>query len=167
MSKILTTMRGLRLTGHGGLDMLELADDLPLPCPGSRNVLNWMVTVGVNHTDINTRTAWCSRQAGASKDDSWSGTLLLPPRIQGANVCGETVATGRVIETGRTGEWVLVELCLREVDRMTPDQAWYLGLECDGGFVEYMVAATRRAWRIDSPFSAIKLASFPCSYSTA
>lgn len=167
MSKIPTTMRGLWLTGHGGLGMLELRDDLTLPCPGSRDVLNWVVTVGVNNTDINTRTAWYSKQAGASEDASWSGTLLLLPRIQGANVCDEIVATGQDIETGRTGERVLVELCLREVDGMIPDHASYFGLECDGGFAEYMVASTRRAWRIHSPLSAIKLASFPCSYSTA
>lgn len=166
MSKIPTTMRCLWLTGHGGPGMLELRDDLTLPCPGSRDVLNWVVTVWVNNTDINTRTAWYSKQAGASEDASWSKTLLSLPHIQGANVCDEIVATGPDIETGRTGEPVLVELCLREVDGMIPYNAFYFGLKCDGGFSEYMVAATRRAWRIDRPLSAINLASFPCSYST-
>jgi NADPH:quinone reductase-like Zn-dependent oxidoreductase len=167
MSKTPTTMRGVWLTGHGGLDMLELRDDLPVPRPGSRDVLIRVAAAGVNNTDINTRTAWYSKQAGATEDASWSGPPLSLPRIQGADVCGEIVATGQDIETGRIGERVLVEPCLREVDGKILDQAWYLGSECDGGFAEYMVVAARHAWHIDSSLSAIELASFPCSYSTA
>ena len=33
------TMRGVWLTGHGDVDMLELRGDIPVPRPGRRDVL--------------------------------------------------------------------------------------------------------------------------------
>jgi len=44
---------------------------------------------------------------------------------------------------------------------------WYFGSECDGGFAEYTVVASRHAYSIKSELSDVELSSFPCSYSTA
>jgi NADPH:quinone reductase-like Zn-dependent oxidoreductase len=167
MQAVPTTMRGIHLLGHGGLDKLQFRDDIPVPRPGARDVLIRVGAAGVNNTDLNTRLAWYSKQAGASEDASWTGEPLTFPRIQGADVCGQIVATGQEVASKRIGERVLIEPCLREVDGEILDQPWYLGSECDGGFAEYVVVAARHAWRIDSPLSEIELASFPCSYSTA
>ena len=52
------TMRGVWLTGHGGMDKLEIRQDIPVPVPGPRDVLVRVAAAGVNNTDINTRTAW-------------------------------------------------------------------------------------------------------------
>ncbi len=167
MSDFPKTMRGVWLTGHGGPEKLELHNDIPVPNPGSRDVLIRVAAAGVNNTDINTRTAWYSKKEGASDDASWSGEPLHFPRIQGADVCGRIVAVGNEIGEHRIGERVLIEPCIREANGQMLEQPWYLGSECDGGFASYTVVASRHAYRINSQLTDTELASFPCSYSTA
>ena len=167
MSDFPKTMRGVWLTGHGGPEKLELHNDIPVPNPGSRDVLIRVAAAGVNNTDINTRTAWYSKKEGASDDASWSGEPLHFPRIQGADVCGRIVAVGNEIGEHRIGERVLVEPCIREANGQMLEQPWYFGSECDGGFASYTVVASRHAYRINSQLTDTELASFPCSYSTA
>ncbi|MCY0149082.1 hypothetical protein OEG84_15550 [Hoeflea sp. G2-23] len=91
------TMRGMILTGHGGLEKLEWREDLAVPVPGAGEVLIRVGASAVNNTDINTRIGWYSKSvrgdtaSGAAKgyatetgeDGSWSGTPLTFPRIQG------------------------------------------------------------------------------------
>ena len=167
MSDFPKTMRGVWLTGHGGPEKLELHNDIPVPNPGSRDVLIRVAAAGVNNTDINTRTAWYSKKEGASDDASWSGEPLHFPRIQGADVCGRIVAVGNEIGEHRIGERVLIEPCIREANGQMLEQPWYFGSECDGGFASYTVVASRHAYRINSQLTDTELASFPCSYSTA
>ena len=100
-------MRGVWLTGHGGPDKLEVRSDIPVPRPGPREVLIRVAAAGINNTDINTRTAWYSKNDGAGKDASWAGKPLQFPRIQGIDVCGRIVEVGEAIDTGRIGKLVL------------------------------------------------------------
>lgn len=167
MTDLPVTMRGVWLTGHGDMDKLEIRQDIPVPVPGSRDVLVRVAAAGVNNTDINTRVAWYSKNEGASEDASWAGQALKFPRIQGADVCGRIVAVGNEVGTDRIDERVLIEPCIQEANGEILDQPWYFGSECDGGFAEYAVVAARHAHRIDSELSDVQLASFPCSYSTA
>lgn len=160
-------MRGVWLTGHGGLDKLEVRDDIPVPRPGRGEVLIRVAAAGVNNTDINTRLAWYSKHEGASEDASWAGEPIPFPRIQGIDVCGRIVEAGEGVGAERVGERVLVEPCLREAGGRALERPWYLGSECDGGFAEYVTVAARHAYRIDSELDDVALASFPCSYSTA
>lgn len=160
-------MRGVWLTGHGGLDKLEVRDDIPVPRPGRGEVLIRVAAAGVNNTDINTRLAWYSKHEGASEDASWAGEPIRFPRIQGIDVCGRIVEAGEGVGAERVGERVLVEPCLREAGGRALERPWYLGSECDGGFAEYVAVAARHAYRIESELDDIALASFPCSYSTA
>lgn len=62
---------------------------------------------------------------------------------------------------------MLIEPCIREANGETLITPWYFGSECDGGFAEYTVVASRHAYKIESKFDSSELASFPCSYSTA
>ncbi len=167
MNELPVTMRGVWLTGHGDMDKLDIRQDIPVPEPGPRDVLVRVAAAGVNNTDINTRVAWYSKKEGASEDASWTGKPLKFPRIQGADVCGQIIAVGREVSADRIDERVLIEPCLREANGKILDQPWYFGSECDGGFAEYTVVATRHAHKIISELSDIDLASFPCSYSTA
>ena len=137
------TMRGVWLTGHGGLDKLEVRSDIPVPRPGPRDVLVRVAAAGVNNTDINTRTAWYSKKGGASADASWAGARIQFPLIQGADVCGRIVATGEDVSANRIGERVLIEPCIREANGQELERPWYFGSECDGGFAEYAVVASR------------------------
>ncbi|MGD9353105.1 MAG: alcohol dehydrogenase family protein [Desulfobacterales bacterium] len=167
MTDLPVTMRGVWLIGHGGMDKLDIRQDIPVPVPGSHDVLVRVAAAGVNNTDINTRTAWYSKSEGGSEDASWSGQPLNFPRIQGADACGHIIAVGRDVSPERIGERVLIEPCIVEANGNTLAQPWYFGSECDGGFSEYTVVAARHAYKIDSELSDIDLASFPCSYSTA
>jgi NADPH:quinone reductase-like Zn-dependent oxidoreductase len=160
-------MRGVQLTGHGGLDKLVLRDDIPVPTPGPRDVLIKVSAAGVNNTDLNTRTGWYSKSNGEAGDASWTGNAVQFPRIQGADVCGYVVAAGEQVAGGLLHERVLVEPCLLEAGGKVLEQPWYFGSECDGGFGEYAVVAARHAHKIKSEFSDVELASFPCAYSTA
>lgn len=167
MTDLPKTMRGIWLIGHGDMDMLDIRQDIPVPIPGTRDVLVRVAAAGINNTDINTRVAWYSKKESASEDASWSGKPLNFPRIQGADVCGHIIAVGREVSFDRIGERVLIEPCIREANGGKLDKPWYLGSECDGGFAEYTVVAARHAHKIESELSDVQLASFPCSYSTA
>ncbi|WP_150104426.1 alcohol dehydrogenase family protein [Shewanella sediminis] len=167
MTTIPKTMMGIQLIGHGGPEMLQYRDDIPVPTPNPNEVLIRVSAAGVNNTDINTRTAWYSKNDGSSSDASWSGNTFVFPRIQGADVCGTIVAVGDNVSTKRIGERVLIEPCLSEANGQPLNSPWYYGSECDGGFAQYTVVADKHAYAVNSPLSDIELASFPCSYSTA
>lgn len=161
------TMRGIWLTGHGGFNKLEIRDDIPMPQPGTNDVLIQVKAAGVNNVDLNTRIAWYSKGDNSPEDASWTGQPISFPRIQGSDVCGYIVDVGANINRSRIGERVLVEPYLVEAQGKSLSRPWYLGSECDGGFAQYMVVASRHAYRVNSSLSDIELASFPCSYSAA
>lgn len=160
-------MFGVVLTGHGGPEMLEWHDDLPVPFPGKGDVIVRVGAAGVNNTDINTRIGWYSKSDGAAEDAGWTGEPLVFPRIQGIDVCGRIVAVGKGVDTARIGERVLIEPCLHEANGENLKTPWFLGSECDGGFAQYTRVASRHAHAIESDLTDVELASFPCSYSTA
>jgi NADPH:quinone reductase-like Zn-dependent oxidoreductase len=160
-------MKGVQLTGHGGLDKLAIRSDIPVPKPGPRDVLIRVGAAGVNNTDLNTRIGWYAKADGDSSNAGWNGEGMAFPRIQGADVCGEVVAVGAEVDPARLHQRVLIEPSLQEANGKPLEQPWYFGSECDGGFAEYTVVAARHAHAINSPFSDVELASFPCSYSTA
>ena len=112
MTDLPVTMRGVWLIGHGDMDKLDIRQDIPVPVPGSHDVLVRVAAAGVNNTDINTRIAWYSKSEGGSEDASWSGQPLNFPRIQGADVCGHIIAVGREVSSERIGERVLIEPCI-------------------------------------------------------
>ena len=167
MTEIRETMRGVVLTGHGGLEKLELRDDLPVPAPGRGEVLVRIAAAAVNNTDVNTRVAWYSKNQGADDDASWAGAPIAFPRIQGIDGCGHVSAVGEGVDPARVGERVLIEPCIREAKGETLARPWFFGSECDGAFAEYAVVAARHAFPVDSTLGDAELASFPCSYSTA
>ncbi len=167
MSTIAKTMKGILLTGHGGPEMLQYRNDIPVPTPAADEVLIRVAAAGINNTDINTRIAWYSKKGADSTDAGWSGDALTFPRIQGADVCGTIVAVGDNVSEERIGERVLIEPCLTQAKGQQRNPPWYFGSECDGGFAEYTVVAAQHAFAVNSPLSDLQLASFPCSYSTA
>ncbi|MEL0624881.1 alcohol dehydrogenase family protein [Marinomonas arenicola] len=160
-------MSGVVLNGNGGPEQLEYRQDLAVPTLASNDVLIKVGAAGVNNTDINTRTAWYSKQDSNSADASWAGAPLSFPLIQGADVCGVIVAVGDKVDAKRIGERVLIEPCVVEVDDTIHTPPWYFGSECNGGFAQYTKVASRHAYTINSTLTDIELASFPCSYSTA
>ncbi|MDJ0956540.1 MAG: alcohol dehydrogenase family protein [Arenicellales bacterium] len=177
-----TTMRGVYLTGIGGLDKLVYRDDIPVPLPQAEEVLVKVGACGMNNTDINTRTAWYSKSVTSetgsggregfaeaqSNDSTWAGSGLTFPRIQGADVAGCIVGVGKAVDDNRIGERVLIDPWIR--DPATPTDrslAGYFGSERDGGYAEYTTVPSVNAYRVDTELGDSELATFPCSYSTA
>ena len=176
-----TTMTAVLLTGHGGLDKLEVRHDVPVPEPGAGEVLIQVAAAGINNTDINTRIGWYSKKVDADTnaggaegfdtidddDASWSGTPLTFPRIQGADVCGRIVAVGDGVDAGRIGERVLVRNMIRTYVDYRPYECWTFGSEMDGGFAQFTMAPARETHRVSCDWTDAELASVPCAYSTA
>lgn len=174
-------MIGVVLTGHGGPEKLQYRTDLPVPKPGSDEVLIQVAAAGINNTDINTRIGWYSKGVKGSTesgtvsgwntreddDSSWSGTPLKFPRIQGADCCGRIVAVGDGVDAERVGERVLVRNMLRHYVEYRPYECWTFGSECDGAFAQYTTAPANETHKVDCDWSDIELGSVPCAYSTA
>ncbi len=181
MARFPTTMSAVLLTGHGGFDRLEYREDVPVPEPGSDEVLIRVAAAGVNNTDVNTRIGWYSQtvrgptaaggEAGfgveASVDGGWTGEPFSFPRIQGADCCGRIVAVGERVDEERLGERVLVRPLLQWGDDDRPFACWTFGSECDGAFAQYATAPARETFAVDCGWTDAELASIPCAYSTA
>ncbi|MGB1236478.1 MAG: alcohol dehydrogenase family protein [Planktomarina sp.] len=176
-----TTMTGVYLTGHGGIEMLDYRTDIPVPVAGRGEVLINVTASGMNNTDINTRVGWYSKSVttatndggaggfdGADDDDAaWSGTPLQLPRIQGADICGYIVAVGEDVDPARIGERVIVRTMMRAGADFRPFECWTMGSECDGGFAQFNKIHAVEAYKVDCDWSDAELASIPCAYSTA
>lgn len=167
MTPLPSTMKGVQLTQHGGLDSLKINPSIPVPSLTPNDVLIEVKAAGVNNTDLNTRIGWYSKGDNDADDAGWGGNALNLPLIQGADVCGYIVAVGDNVSKTRIGERVLVEPCLFEANSQALSSPWYFGSECDGGFAQYTKVASQHAHSINSSLSDVELASFPCSYSTA
>ena len=166
------------LTGHGGLDKLEIRNDVPVPRPAPGEVLIEVGACGVNNTDINTRIGWYSRSVTSetglgevneseTEDASWGGSAIAFPRIQGADVAGRIVAVGEGVSADRIGQRTLVDPVLRDPsDPGNRYRTGYFGSERDGGFAQYTTAPQENAAAVHSDLSNAELATFPCSYST-
>lgn len=174
-------MTAVYLTGHGGIETLEYRNDIPVPVPGTGEVLIKVAAAGVNNTDINTRIGWYSKKVvdatntGGTDgfeevddaDATWSGVPMEFPRIQGADCCGIIVAVGDSVDSARVGERVIVRNMLRSYVDYRPFECWTLGSECDGAFAQYTRAPAGETFKVESDWSDAELASIPCAYSTA
>jgi len=182
------TMTAVLLTGHGGFDRLRLKQDVPVPIPDPDEVLIRVLACGINNTDINTRIGWYSKSVttqtcdGAEKgiealedeDGSWSGEPLDFPLIQGADICGVIVRVGKKVNPARTGERVIVS-AMQPAPSSTPSSnplstigtCITLGSEINGGFAQYMSTRSNTAYKVNSDWTDVELASIPCAWSTA
>lgn len=165
-------MRAMQLLGHGGPEMLKLAE-VPVPTPAHDEVLVRVGAAGVNNTDINTRIGWYSKSIeGATGDGAgfdtdiadggWNGGLSFP-RIQGADVAGTVVAVGDDVDPSRVGQRVI----LRSMHEGPDGELVTVGSELDGGFAEYCAVRSEVAFAIECDLTDAELASFPCAFSTA
>jgi NADPH:quinone reductase-like Zn-dependent oxidoreductase len=173
-------MRAVLLTGHGGYEMLEVRDDVPVPTPGPTDVLVRVAASSVNNTDVNTRAGWYSKgvqsgtDAGAAlgfetakaHDAAWTGAAVAFPRIQGADCCGRIVAVGEQVDAVRIGERVLVRPVFDSPDA-PPPAFWWFGADCDGAFAEYALAPANETYRVECEWDDVVLAAVPCAFSTA
>lgn len=173
------TMHAFVLTGHGGLDALQLHTDWPTPAPADHEVLIRVGACGLNNTDVNTRSGWYSKAVSEAttggaydtvdeEDPTWGGTPITFPRIQGADTVGCVVACGASADQSLLGKRVMVDCWLRDWnDPHNKNNTGYFGSECDGGFAQYTTVHHRNVGVVDSKLSDAELATFSCSYTTA
>ena len=184
MPTLPSSMSGVLLMGHGGLEQLSYRTDLPVPTPAAGEVLLRVRAAAVNNTDINLRTGWYSNSviAGSNavreeagvpaapvEDSGWTGAPLDFPRIQGADACGEIVAVGPAVDAARIGERVIVDPVFHPAPGAGGAVAGplYFGSDCPGAFADYVCVPSLNAQRIASRLTDAELASFPCSYAAA
>lgn len=170
------TMSGVYLTGHGGPDVLEWREDIPVPVPGPGDVLVRVLAAGVNNTDINTRTGWYSKTVtGATDGDGsgdvesggWAGALRFP-RIQGADLCGEVVAVGEAVSGFTPGMRVTCGTNQPVPTPGNPVAIDVIGSEYDGAFAEYCRVPADRLYDVTaSPLSDVEIGAMPCAFGTA
>ncbi|UJA21383.1 zinc-binding dehydrogenase [Thermoleophilia bacterium SCSIO 60948] len=159
-------MIAVRLTGHGGLDKLEVAD-VPDPTPGPGEVLIEVGAAALNNTDIWTREGSYGSPGPAS---GWRGPIAFP-RIQGGDVAGRIAELGPGVDAElEVGDRVLVDPAYYDGDR--PDNpgelVGVLGSEHDGGFAELVVVPSGQVHEMrDSPLNDAELACLPIAYGTA
>lgn len=177
------TMTAAVLTGHGGLDKLEIRHDVPVPQPIHGELLIKVAACGMNNTDINTRIGWYSDEvagetnAGATDgfdqvDDNsvggWGNSGIVFPRIQGADIVGHVVAVGAGVSADWLDARVMSDNWLRDwSDPMNRTKTGYIGSECDGGYAQYVALPHQNVGRVESAWTDAELATLSCSYTTA
>jgi len=169
------TMQAVVLMGHGGYEVLDFRNDVPVPSPADDEVLIRVSGAGINNTDLNTRLGWYSKSVRSETNEeqekpddaaSWGGARFEFPRIQGADCCGVIVAVGDDIDVSRVGDRVLVRTIMAEGDPQD-NICTCTGSEHDGAFAQYMTTRSKHALKVDCDWSDVELASIPCAYSTA
>jgi NADPH:quinone reductase-like Zn-dependent oxidoreductase len=164
------TMTAAVLLAHGGPDVLELRDDVPVPRPAAGQVLVEVAAAAVNTTDV-----WTREGAYGTPDDpdavaGWQGVPIAVPRIQGGDGVGRVVELGDGAPDGLLGRRVLVDPIVYGPGD-DPDErpiAGVLGSEADGAFAEYLCVAADQVHDVTgSPLSDEQLACLPIAYGTA
>ncbi|MEM7068629.1 MAG: alcohol dehydrogenase family protein [Pseudomonadota bacterium] len=173
------TMMAVVTTGNGGYEMLDYRE-VPLPVPGSNEVLLKVLAAGVNNTEINTRLGWYSSsvtgstdsfaddQAGDAEqksDGGWNEATPFP-FIQGTDCCGQVVSVGGDENDPLIGKRVLVRACMRPNGYDTMDNIW-MASDFDGAFAQYVKVPTSEIFAVECNWTDEELATIPCAYGTS
>lgn len=160
-------MRGVLLTGHGGLERIVARDDLPVPEPGPDEVRVAVGACGVNNTDVWTREGAYGTPTDPTAQAGWQRRPLVFPRIQGGDVVGRIDAVGAGVAATRRGERVLVNPVLYGAEGDGLADHALLGSERDGGFAEHVVVPAANAHPVNTSLGDIELAAVPIAGLTA
>lgn len=159
-------MSGVRLTAHGGPEVLVWSDRIPVPEPGPGEVLVQLLAAGVNATDINTRKGWYAR-SDDPEAGGWAGAIRFP-RIQGSDLCGRVIRHGPGVSEPPIGARVVCPTNQSEPTPENPLAFRAIGSEYDGAFAEFCVVPARHLYDVSaSVLSDIEIGAMPCAYGTA
>ncbi|MDJ0349942.1 zinc-binding dehydrogenase [Cryobacterium sp. PH29-G1] len=160
------TMRAVRITQHGGPEVLDLAE-VPVPVPQAGEVLIRVSAVALNNTDLWTREGAYGRPGDPTALSGWRGPIDFP-RVQGADVAGRVATVGTGVDAGLVGQRVVVDPTIYDSEGPDANPVGLMGSECDGGYAEYVVAPENRVHDMTgSPLTDDQLAALPTAFGTA
>ncbi|WP_030185295.1 zinc-binding dehydrogenase [Streptomyces sp. NRRL S-813] len=160
------TMRAVRITQHGGPEVLELTETA-VPTPHAGEVLVQVSAVALNNTDLWTRQGAYGRPGDPKALSGWRGPIDFP-RIQGADVAGRVVAVGAEVDDSLVGRRVVVDPAIYDSEGPDANPVGLMGSERDGGYAEYVTASAVRVHdATESPLTDDQLATLPTAYGTA
>ncbi|NIR30097.1 MAG: zinc-binding dehydrogenase [Gammaproteobacteria bacterium] len=161
-------MKAVLLIGHGGPEMLQYRDDVPVPSPGPGEVLIEVGACGMNNTDIWVREGAYGREDDPEAVSTWrrKGSTLTFPRIQGADIVGRIVAVGEGVPQERIGDRAVVDFSIYNNEGDSLADMDYIGHGRDGGFAEYTAVPAQNAHAVETTLTDAELATFCCAYMT-
>ena len=162
------SMTAALLTAHGGPEVLQVRDDVPVPIPGPNQVLIEVTAAAVNNTDIWTREGAYGAAGNPGAIAGWQGVPLQFPRIQGTDIAGKIVDVGEGVDTGRVGQRVIVDPPIYDSEAEDAKLLAVYGSEYDGGFAQFVVVDAKHVHDVgESPLTDEQLACLPTAYGTA
>ena len=161
-----STMQAVLLTGHGGLDKLEVRDDVPVPEAGPGEVVVEVSACGLNNTDVWVREGAYGLEEDPLAVSTWrrGRSTLTFPRIQGTDTVGTVAAVGEGVPEDRVGERVMVDFSIYNRDDESLADIDYMGHGRDGGYAEYQAVPADHAHVVDRDLADAELATFCCAY---
>lgn len=160
------SMRAVRITRHGGPEVLEPVR-VAVPAPQAGEVLVQVAAVALNNTDLWTREGAYGRPDDPKALSGWRGPIDFP-RVQGADVAGRVVAVGAGVAEGLVGRRVVVDPAIYDTEGPHANPVGLMGSERDGGYAEYVTAPVERVHDVtESPLTDDQLAALPTAYGTA
>ena len=154
-------MRAAILTGHGGLDVLEVVDDLPVPEPGPGQIRLQMKAAALNRLDLWVR-------------EGWPGLKLNLPHINCADGAGVIDKLGAGVTGFAPGDRVAIDPTIVPADSpalMTglenQSRIAVLGEHRGGVAAEYAVLPARNLLKMPDHISFVEAAAAGLVYVTA
>jgi NADPH:quinone reductase-like Zn-dependent oxidoreductase len=156
-------VRALTISGHGGLDVLELRDDLPVPeLRRPADVRVRVHAAALNHLDL-------------FMVGGLPGITITPPWPVGSDACGVIDAVGSDVSTVRLGDYVVInaglsdrtcEYCLDGEQPLCP-RFGILGEHFPGTAAEYVVVPAANVRAIPASVPSDIAAAFTLATLTA
>jgi NADPH:quinone reductase-like Zn-dependent oxidoreductase len=156
-------VRALTISRNGGLDQIELRDDLPIPAlRGPDDVRIRVRAAALNHLDL-------------FVVGGLPGVTIESPFILGSDACGVVDAIGANVTNVSVGDYVILnpgmsdgtcEYCLDGEQPLCP-RFQILGEHVPGTLAEYVVLPAKNAHAIPASVSVEQAAAFPLATLTA
>ena len=156
-------MRGLTISAHGGLDRLEVRDDLPVPELRARTDVRVRIhAAAINHLDL-------------FVVEGLPGITITPPWIVGSDGAGVVDAIGAEARGVAVGDHVIInpgigcgscEYCLADEEPLCP-RFNVLGEHRPGTIADYAVVPARKLRTIPAAIPWETAAAFPLATLTA
>lgn len=154
-------MKAAVITGHGGLEVVQVVDNLPVPEPGAGEVRIAMKAAALNRLDLWVRLGW-------------PGLKLAMPHITCADGAGVVDAVGAGVKAFAPGDRVCIDPTIVDPDSPAlltglenQSRIHLLGESVPGVAAEYVVLPSRNLMKIPDGFGFNEAAAAGLVYVTA